>query len=339
MSQSSTGSPACDPERLNAPDDRNLLSLRCTEHFQKRVGPLRQSHRHVSGRSRTLLHSRLVAGLMRAISATRTIDGILKQLTRLRHLLCGKDSLGLELPAQGRKHLACNRLSHEKTASGLASEFDDHATLTSMRRICILAPRRLTASVAGVLVIPLMLLAGCSPRMDWRELGNETAGWRATFPAKPVEVSRQIELPNGLGPVRLTLRSARVEDAMFAVGWAESSVPGVREALESAMLANIGADAQSIQRKTIETAGQQLIEVSASGRMQLSAHGPPTPARLVMRSTVVTDSGSNPKASSDSQTGMRIVEIIAVGPTAQISDEEARQFVESLRLSGSTALR
>ncbi len=282
-----------------------------------------------------------MAHLMRTIRTTRTIDGILKPLTCLRHLLSREDSLGLELPAQGSKYLTCNRFGHEKATCCLASEFDDHATLPSMRRICILDPRRLTASVAGVLVIPLMLLAGCSPRMDWRELSNEAAGWRATFPAKPVEVSRQIELPNGLGPIRLTLRSARIDDAMFAVGWAESNAPGagVREALESAMLANIDADGKSIQRKTIETSGRQLIEVSASGRMQVSAQGPPTPARLVMRSTVVVDSSGDPRGSSNSSTRVRIVEIIAVGPTTQISDEEARQFVESLRLSGSTALR
>jgi hypothetical protein len=277
---------------------------------------------------------------MRTIRATRTIDGILEPLSRLRDLLRSKDSLGLELPSQGSKHLARNRFGHEKATCRLASEFDDHATLPSMRRICILDPRRLSASVAGVLLLPLMLVAGCSPRMDWREIGNEAAGWRATFPAKPVEVSRQIELPNGVGPIRLTLRSARVDDAMFAVGWAESSAPGVREALESAMLANIGAEGKSIQRKTIETSGQQLIEVSASGRMQLSPEGPPTPARLVMRSTVLADSnGDKRKNSSDSRATMRIVEIIAVGPTAQISDDEARQFVESLRLSGPTALR
>lgn len=200
-----------------------------------------------------------------------------------------------------------------------------------MRRQSILAPRRFAVGLLSI------LLVGCSPRLDWREIQDDAAGWRATFPGKPVEVSRQLSLPDGLGSIRLTLRSTRVDDAMFAVGWADADSPAVREALESAMLANIAADVASTQRKTVVTFGQQMMEVIAAGRMRLTPDGPPIPARLMMRSTI-TAHGAVPDTSENDKrpNRWRVIEIIAVGPTAQITDDDARQFVESLRISAKT---
>jgi hypothetical protein len=124
---------------------------------------------------------------------------------------------------------------------------------------------------------------------------------------------------------------------MFAVGWADADSPAVREALEAAMLANIAADAASTQRKTVITFGQQMMEVIASGRMRLTSDGPPTPARLLMRSTITAHSAV-PDTSENGKrpTRWRVIEIIAVGPTDQITDDDARQFVESLRISAET---
>lgn len=244
--------------------------------------------------------------------------------TDKRHPLLGKNPFGCELKIHRRKDHFHDRLSHEEGAGGLAFEFDDHATLPLMNGLSILVRRMpITALLASIAVLGL----GCSPKMDWREIRQEAIGAKALFPAKPVEVSRTLPSPDGASPFTLTLKSARIDQTMFALGWVIDGPENARSLLEAAMLANIQADAASIQREHLMIGKQQIHELQATGSMRPDASSPTVPARLWMRSLVAAIPASQGKGSTIT------IEIIAVGPAQQLREEDARQFIESLSFS------
>ena len=116
------------------------------------------------------------------------------------------------------------------------------------------------------LILGIVGLAnGCTPRMDWREIQLEPIAASALFPAKPVEVSRTLESAKDAASFMLTLRSARIDHTVFAVGWVLDANAEIRSVLESAMLANIGARPESIERKEIQQGDLLIYEVTATG--------------------------------------------------------------------------
>ena len=166
-----------------------------------------------------------------------------------------------------------------------------------------------------------LVLAACSPKHDWRVVHNQELGWQATFPAKPVQFSRELTLPGTATPVRLTLSSAKVDEAMFAVGWITNGNESTRKALESAMLANINAPPGSIRDSNVSISGLPARALQAKGEMRIQAGKEAVPVRMVMRS--LTIGGQQPM----------VIEIIAVGPESDLASDIAEQFVESLRLT------
>ncbi len=169
------------------------------------------------------------------------------------------------------------------------------------------------------------LMNGCTPRLDWREIQLEPIAASALFPAKPVEVSRTLESAKDAASFMLTLRSARIDHTVFAVGWVLDANAEIRSVLESAMLANIGARPESIERKEIQQGDLLIYEVTATGQMTVANATAPVPTRLWMRSLVIADPAPLKKGA------VRVVEMIAAGPSHELQEEEARQFIESLR--------
>ena len=180
---------------------------------------------------------------------------------------------------------------------------------------------RIQSSIRFILAVGLALvLAACSPKHDWRVVHNQEHGWQATFPGKPVQFSRELVLPGASAPVRLTLSSAKIDEAMFAVGWIANANESSRKALELAMLSNINAKASSIRRASVNVSGLQAAAVEARGEMRIQAGKEPVPVRMLMRSIAI--GGPQPM----------VIEVIAVGPEANLPEEVAQQFVESLRI-------
>ncbi len=185
--------------------------------------------------------------------------------------------------------------------------------------------RRCVISVA--LVCLLGTIYGCSPRMDWREVRLQAIDGSALFPAKPVEVSRALQMESAQGAITLTLRSARIDGTVFAVGWVLNAGADTRERLEAAMLANIGAEAATVSRHAHKQSDLVIHEVAASGEMRLRPDSAPVPARLWMRSLTIN-------RAVPGQAGARqAIEIIAAGPAHELREEDARLFIESLKLA------
>ena len=111
--------------------------------------------------------------------------------------------------------------------------------------------------------------AACSPQYNWRVVPNTDAGYVATFPDKPAQVTRTMDLI-GL-KVPLTLHAAQVDGLYFAVG----TVPlqgelqvqsiGLRDALAQSVANNIAAGKAEL--KPIQWLGKAGYEMSVTGKL------------------------------------------------------------------------
>ena len=102
--------------------------------------------------------------------------------------------------------------------------------------------------------------------MDWREVRLEAISGSALFPGKPVEVSRTLQLGDAQNVVTLTLRSARIDSTVFAVGWVLDAGLDTREKLEAAMLANISAEVSMISRQAIQQSDRVITKSPLAAR-------------------------------------------------------------------------
>jgi hypothetical protein len=110
------------------------------------------------------------------------------------------------------------------------------------------------------LLLGTLLLAACSPKLDWREVKGDQATYSVLMPAKPSSFSRQVDL-DGL-QVMMTMTAAEADDATFAVGTAEladaAQVPHALAAMKTAMINNIRGSVRSEKHNggfDIEAAG------------------------------------------------------------------------------------
>jgi hypothetical protein len=148
----------------------------------------------------------------------------------------------------------------------------------------------------------LVLLAGCNPTYNWRDVAAPDASWRALFPAKPATLTRDVDL-DGLR-VAMTMTAAEVEGATFAVGTAEladaARAPAAIAAMWLALARNIGAAPQAIP--------DHAAAIDVSG----VRNG--TPLRLAGRFEA---------------RGKRVYQVIVVGPAAAMPAEQVEQFLTS----------
>lgn len=130
----------------------------------------------------------------------------------------------------------------------------------------------------------LMLLAGCSPALNWRSVPLPDAAITITLPCKPDQATRQVELAGA--PVELSMTGCDADGATFAVSHAALSDPAqVGAALthwRAAVLANLGAGAAAAADKPYTPQG--VLPVPQSVRTTLQgwrADGSPVVAQGV----------------------------------------------------------
>jgi hypothetical protein len=92
-------------------------------------------------------------------------------------------------------------------------------------------------------LLAALLLAACSPALDWRELRPEDSGAVAMFPCRPSSHARKVVLAGG--EVLLTLHACSAADTTWALAFADLADPArVRPALDElrrSATANIAA--------------------------------------------------------------------------------------------------
>jgi hypothetical protein len=123
--------------------------------------------------------------------------------------------------------------------------------------------------VIFIIIQACWFLTACSPEYNWRTVSNTAWGYTATFPDKPVQVSRTLSLI-GL-QVPLTLHATRVNNLYFAVGTVpmignlEGQGTALRNALAQALINNIGGG-QAIL-KPIQWLGKPAQVMFAKGTL------------------------------------------------------------------------
>nr|WP_314546619.1 hypothetical protein [uncultured Massilia sp.] len=159
-------------------------------------------------------------------------------------------------------------------------------------------------------VLAVVLLAGCNPTYNWREVAGPDASYRAMFPAKPATFTREIDL-DGLR-VAMTMTAAEVDGATFAVGTAEApDAARARTALAAMQVAlarNIGAQPAVSATGAAEAGGQAVAAIDA----RATRDG--VPLRVVGRLEA---------------RGKRVYQAIVVGPVSAMPAEQVEQFLAS----------
>ena len=155
-----------------------------------------------------------------------------------------------------------------------------------------------------------LVLAGCSPEYNWRELDAADGLARAAFPARMQSETRPLVLANT--EVSFTLSVATVKGAMFAVGGAPfpeavkrdpAQRVAIGQALGEAAYANLGATPP----QTLPTDGTPF-EVRGGGAR--------ADTWLLMRIWVTDDA---------------VVEAMALGSDTTLPADRAREFADQVK--------
>jgi hypothetical protein len=92
-------------------------------------------------------------------------------------------------------------------------------------------------------LLAVLMLAACSPALNWREVRPEGSGALAMFPCKPSHEVRHVVLA-GM-PLEMAVVACHAADAMFGLGYADvgdpTRVAAALQALAQAAGANLGA--------------------------------------------------------------------------------------------------
>lgn len=207
-----------------------------------------------------------------------------------------------------------DHIKHLSVMKNTASDCGSSRDGLSLARPCA---QRFVASTLGRALGAASLaitMAACTPALDWRDVRNSDAGYTATFPGKPASASREFVLAGQV--VTLRLQATTAGTSYFAVGeipltaQQQAHAQAILEALKASLRNNINA--HGAQEKPVNAGGVIWQEMRASGTLREGK-----PAVLGGRFLV--------------QPG-RILEVLAMGERAELTDEVIDQWLGSVKL-------
>lgn len=165
------------------------------------------------------------------------------------------------------------------------------------------------------LAFALAVLAGCSPKFDWREVQGSDASYTVLMPAKPDSVTRDINL--GGIQASMTMTGAEVDGATFAVGTA--TLPDAQQAL--AVL--------PVMRDTMVS----NIRGTVRKKPDDASPAKPGPGDLSLDVEATGSAGNQPRVLYGRfvASGSRVFQAIAVGPEQSLPSEAVETFLESFK--------
>ena len=162
-------------------------------------------------------------------------------------------------------------------------------------------------------LLVILLIAACSPALDWREVRPEGTGLALLLPCRPQRQVREVEL--GAQRVRLALQSCSAGEQTWALGAADVEDPArvgpALRALHGAALVNVGASADTSLAFDVPGATPN----DASRRVAFEGHLPD--GRPVREQVAVFTRGT------------QVFQATVVG--TRLSDEGVETFFGSLR--------
>lgn len=170
--------------------------------------------------------------------------------------------------------------------------------------------------------ILLTLLTACTPEHNWREMPAADGAVRVAFPSRPHSETR--DLPLAGESVPFTLTAAMVGNTVFAVGHLDLPATTADTTLEQARYKQVLEDslarnlqASQVERRSVQVRGVAGNRLHAADEIEVRGEPGGKPAWLLARIVLV---------------GNRLIEVAAVGPTDELTNQTARTFVDSLRL-------
>ncbi|HEY0878190.1 MAG TPA: hypothetical protein VGE10_07030 [Zeimonas sp.] len=130
--------------------------------------------------------------------------------------------------------------------------------------------RRQTRMCAALVLAPLLAFSACQPAYNWREIHETDAGYRILLPAKPVSMTRPIDL-DGV-KVTMAMTGARVDEALFTVG--SVVLPAAEDEMRThATTAMRTAMERNVQGHETKATQVEVPVLDAAGRPVGSASG------------------------------------------------------------------
>ncbi|MEK9720332.1 MAG: hypothetical protein VW339_07360 [Quisquiliibacterium sp.] len=166
-----------------------------------------------------------------------------------------------------------------------------------------------------------LLLSGCAPDFNWREVHGPKGDYRVMFPSKPASMTRDIQL--GDLPVPMTMQGARVNEIRFTVAVATlpDADPGTRQKalawMRAGMLRNIAAKDEKTASSLVTLIDAQGVARGRAPAIQIDARGSINgkPARMLAGFAAL---------------GSSAYQWVVIGPS--LPEEQARIFIDSFRL-------
>lgn len=160
----------------------------------------------------------------------------------------------------------------------------------------------------------MLMVAGCNPALNWREVRSNDAGYTVLLPAKPTSFERSVDL-DGL-KVMMNMTAAEANGASFAVATAvvadEAQRASALMAMQTAMTRNIQGEITEQKTITLKN-GTSVIEIRAAGKAARKGEPLVLFARFLMH-------------------GTRVYQVIALGPKDKLDAETADTFLNSFSL-------
>lgn len=154
----------------------------------------------------------------------------------------------------------------------------------------------------------VLFLAGCTPEYNWRERSVADDRGVIMFPSRIQTEQRQIDIEGS--PTTFSLTSSAVGQAVFSVGFI--ALPDSLGKEKSQALVKTVVSALAVR------AGKQAPESALEGE-------------IFTLETVVTNKPSLMMARVVIHRGM-LIQVVVSGPKQSLSNENALEFVRSLRL-------
>jgi len=159
-----------------------------------------------------------------------------------------------------------------------------------------------------LLWLSVLVLAGCTPEYNWRERSVADDRGVIMFPSRIQTEQRQIDLEGS--PTTFSLTSSAVGQAVFSVGFI--ALPESLSKEKSQALIKTVVSALAVR------AGKQAPESALEGE-------------IFTLETVVANKPSLMMARVVVHRGM-LIQVVVSGPKQSLSNENALEFVRSLRL-------
>lgn len=178
--------------------------------------------------------------------------------------------------------------------------------------------RWLLASLAAA-AVPV---AGCAPEYNWREVRYPEQGVIVMLPGKPTSLTRRITLDGE--PVDMTMHGTAAGGSNFAVGVVRLADRSRRDKHLAAMRAQM---VRNIDGRETSVATLQVMVLDREGARRDTA-----PATVIRVDGTIRQAPARMIAGFVGH-GDRVVQFVVMGPAADVDDEEAKVFIESLRLT------